>query len=72
MLSAVAKKIFGTKNARVLKAMRPTIARIAELEASMKAKSDEQLRHVTVELKQRLAKGETLDDVLPEAFAACR
>jgi len=72
MFSLVAKKIFGTKNARVLKGMRPTIARIAELEAGMKAKSDDQLRDVTVELKQRLAKGETLDDILPEAFAACR
>jgi len=72
MFSLVAKKIFGTKNARVLKGMRPTIARIAELEDGMKAKSDEQLRNVTVELKERLAKGETLDDILPEAFAACR
>ncbi|HEX2656794.1 MAG TPA: preprotein translocase subunit SecA, partial [Polyangia bacterium] len=72
MLSFVAKKIFGTKNARVIKAMRPTIAKIAALEEGLKAKTDEELRAITPALKARLAKGETLDDILPEAFAACR
>jgi preprotein translocase subunit SecA len=72
MLSLVAKKIFGTKNARVLKAMRPNIARIADLEAGLKAKSDDELRAVTPELKRRLDAGASLDDILPEAFATCR
>src|SRR5215217_5414850 len=72
MLSYVAKKIFGTKNARVIKAMRPTVARIAELEEGLKAESDEELRAHTPALKARLANGETLDDILPEAFAVCR
>jgi len=72
MLSYVAKKIFGTKNARVIKAMRPTVARIAALEEGLKAKSDDELRAITPALKARLANGETLDDILPEAFAVCR
>jgi len=72
MISYVAKKIFGTKNARVIKGMRPIVARIGELEAGLKEKSDDELRAVTPALKQRLANGESLDDILPEAFAACR
>ncbi len=72
MLSTIAKKIFGTKNARVLKSMRPMVARIGELEPGLKAKSDDELRAKTVEFRQRIANGETLDSVLPEAFAVCR
>ena len=72
MLSLVAKKIFGTKNARVLKGMRPIVAQIADLEAGLQAKSDDELRAITPALKQRLENGATLDEILPEAFAACR
>ena len=72
MLSFVGKKIFGTKNARVLKAMRPIVARIGELEAGLQAKSDAELQAVTPELRRRLDNGATLDDILPEAFATCR
>jgi preprotein translocase subunit SecA len=72
LLSTIAKKIFGTQNARILKSMRPTVARIGELEPGLKAKSDDELRAKTVEFKQRIANGETLDSVLPEAFAVCR
>jgi preprotein translocase subunit SecA len=72
LLSTIAKKIFGTKNARVLKGMRPIVARIGELEAGLKAKTDDELRGKTVEFKQRIANGESLDSVLPEAFAVCR
>jgi preprotein translocase subunit SecA len=72
MLSTVAKKIFGTKNARVLKSMRPLVARIADLEEGLKAKSDAELQAMTPELKRRLGSGATLDDILPEAFAVCR
>jgi preprotein translocase subunit SecA len=72
MFGNVAKKIFGTKNTRVLNAMRPNIARIAELEAGLQSKSDSELRAMTPELRRKLAAGATLDDVLPEAFAVCR
>ena len=69
MISFVAKKIFGTKNARVIKGMRPIVERINQLEPSMQAKSDADLREMTAEFRRRLEKGETLDDLLPEAFA---
>ncbi len=67
-----AKKIFGTKNARVLQAMRPTIARIAAFEAGLQPKSDADLRAMTGEFRRKLAAGATLEDILPEAFAVCR
>jgi preprotein translocase subunit SecA len=72
LLSTIAKKIFGTRNARVLKSMRPIVARIGELEDDLRSKSDDGLRAKTVEFKQRVANGESLDNVLPEAFAVCR
>jgi preprotein translocase subunit SecA len=72
MFSYVAKRIFGTKNARVIKSMRPIVARVGELEDGLMAKSDAELQAITPELKRRLAKGESLDSVLPEAFAVCR
>ena len=72
MLSTIAKKIFGTKNARVLKGMRPIVARIGELEPDLKDKTDDELRGKTALFKQRIANGESLESVLPEAFAVCR
>ena len=72
MISFVAKKIFGTKNARVLKGMRPIVERINQLEPAMQAKSDVELRAMTVDFRSRLENGATLDDLLPEAFAVCR
>jgi preprotein translocase subunit SecA len=66
------KKIFGTKNARVIKAMQPLVERIGSLEAGLKAKSDSELQAMTLEFRRRHDKGETLDDLLPEAFAVCR
>ena len=57
-------------NKRYLKKLQPQINKINELEPSFKALTDEQLKAKTVEFKERLAKGETLDDLLPEAFAA--
>jgi preprotein translocase subunit SecA len=72
MFSFVAKKIFGTKNARVIKAMRPNIVRIGELEAGLQAKSDVELQAMTPALRRRFDKGESLDALLPEAFAVCR
>jgi preprotein translocase subunit SecA len=72
LLSTIAKKVFGTKNARVLKSMRPNVARIAGLEADLLKKSDDQLRAKTAEFRQRIDNGESLDSLLPEAFAVCR
>src|SRR5215471_926594 len=72
MISYVAKKIFGTKNARVIKGMRPIVARIGELEPAMQGKSDAELAAMTPAFKQRLENGEPLEDILPEAFAVCR
>ena len=70
--SNLTKKIFGTQNERELKSIYPIVARINQLESQIKPLSDDQLRGKTVEFKERLAKGETLDDILPEAFAVVR
>ena len=65
-------KLFGTHSERELKLIMPTIDKIEALRPTMQALSDEQLRDKTKEYKQRLAAGETLDDLLPEAFATVR
>lgn len=65
-------KLFGTAHEREMKKLRPLVEKIASLEPSMQALSDAQLQAKTPEFKERLAKGETLDDILPEAFAALR
>ena len=72
MLSNLTKKIFGSRNDRLLKQYRKTVSKINALEESMQALDDEALKAKTAEFKERLAKGETLDDILPEAFAVCR
>src|SRR4051794_9124313 len=72
MISFVAKKIFGTKNARVIKGMRPLVARIGDLEAGVQTKSDAELQGMTAEFRRRIDKGAALDELLPEAFAVCR
>ena len=65
-------KIFGTPSQRELKSIYPIADKVDALEESYKTLTDAQLQAKTPELKQRLANGETLDDILPEAFAACR
>jgi preprotein translocase subunit SecA len=65
-------RIFGNSNERQIRRMRPIVARINEMEPAHQALSDEDLRARTAEFRQRIAEGATLDDVLPEAFAACR
>ena len=65
-------KLFGTHSERELKLIMPTIDKIEALRPTMQALSDEQLRDKTKEYKQRLAEGETLDDLLPEVFATVR
>lgn len=66
------KAIFGTKNDREVKRMRKTVAKINALEPEYEKLSDEELRGKTEEFKKRLANGETLDDILVEAFAVVR
>ena len=65
-------KVFGTRSDREVKALTPIVNKIESLEEEYKALSDAQLQAKTPEFKQRLANGETLDDILPEAFATCR
>ena len=68
----IINKLFGTHSERELKLIAPTIDKIEALRPTMQALSDEELRDKTKEYKQRLAAGETLDDLLPEAFATVR
>ncbi len=65
-------KLFGTRSQRELKKIQPMVDQILALEDSYKALSEEELRGKTAQFKQRLAEGETLDDLLPEAFATVR
>lgn len=72
MLSSVFKKVFGTRNERVLKKMRKSVVAINALEQSVKQLQDEDFPKKTLELKQRFTNGETLEQLLPEAFALVR
>ena len=72
MLKTLAMKIFGSSHEREMKKLQPLVNQVNELEKSVKALSDDKLRAKTPELKERLKKGEGLEDILPEAFAVCR
>ncbi len=72
MLGKLFKNIVGSKNERELRKLAPTATRINELEPQFKGLSDTQLRGKTGEFKERIAKGESLDDILPETYAAVR
>ncbi len=72
MFASLAKKLFGSKNDRELKKIDPIVRAINELEPSIKALTDEQMLSKTDEFRNRLANGETEDDLLPEAFALVR
>ncbi|MBB5193210.1 preprotein translocase subunit SecA [Silvimonas terrae] len=72
MISNLLKKVFGSRNDRLLKQYGGVVAKINALEPATQALSDEQLRAKTQEFRERVAKGESLDDLLPEAFAVCR
>ena len=65
-------KLFGSRNDRLLKQYRKTVSRITAMEPQYEQLSDEQLKAKTQEFKERVAKGESLDDILPEAFAVVR
>ncbi|MFK7745058.1 MAG: preprotein translocase subunit SecA [Roseobacter sp.] len=71
-IGTIAKKVFGTPNDRKIKATRPLIAQINALEPEFQALSDEGIKDKTEELRKRALDGESLDDLLPEAFANCR
>ena len=71
-VGVVLKSVFGSKNDRTIKALLPLVSRVNALEPATEALSDAQLSAKTAEFRKRLAAGETLDDLLPEAFAACR
>ena len=66
------KKLFGTSSEKELRAIKPIVDKIEALDGEYSKLTDEQLRAKTAEFKQRVADGESLDDILPEAFAACR
>jgi preprotein translocase subunit SecA len=72
MFGQVLKKVFGSKNDRELKRMGKLVAQVNGFEAAISALDDAALRGKTEEFKQRLAQGQTLDDLLPEAFAVVR
>ncbi len=72
MLDTLLAKLFGTKHDREIKRMRPLVEKINGLAPQIEALSDAELQAKTPRFRQRLAAGETLDDLLPEAFAVCR
>src|SRR5437867_1671765 len=72
MLDTLLAKVVGTQNERELKRLRPIVAEVNAFEPTIKAMADEQLRKKTAEFRERFANGETLDDLLPEAFAVVR
>ena len=72
MLPKLLTQIFGSRNERLLKTYRKDVELINALEPQFEGLSDDQLRAKTEEFKQRIANGETVDDILPEAFAVCR
>ena len=72
MISTLLRKVIGSKNERELKRMWPVVAKINGLEPQMQTLSDDALRAKTAEFKERHSRGESLDALLPEAFAVCR
>ena len=72
MINSLLTRVFGSRNERQLRQLNRIVAKVNALEPAMEALSDAELQAKTPELKQRIAGGETLDQVLPEAFAVCR
>src|SRR3989344_3897642 len=69
---SIFKKLFGHSNQKYIKNLKPIVQKINSFELETQKLSDEQLKEKTKEFKDRLQKGETLDDILPEAFALVR
>ena len=72
ILLGLIKKIFGDYSGKEIRRLKPRLEKTLSYEEAYKALSDAELQHKTVEFKERLQNGETLDDLLPEAFATCR
>ena len=72
MINSLLTRVFGSRNERQLRQLNRIVAKINALEPELQALSDDQLKAKTPELRERVAAGETLDKVLPEAFAVCR
>ncbi len=72
MLGGLLKKVIGTENDRELKRLRPLVVSVNEHEAEMRVKADDELKAMTGAFRERLDRGATLDDILPEAFAVVR
>ena len=72
MIDTILSKIFGTQHEREIKKIMPLVAAINALEPAMESLSDNELAAKTLEFKERVAEGASLDDILPEAFAVCR
>jgi preprotein translocase subunit SecA len=72
MLSKLSRKIFGSRNDRIIKDLNQRVNKINQFETDIKGLDDEQLTQKTVEFRQRIEAGETLDQLLEEAFAVCR
>ena len=72
MISNLFTKLFGSRNDRTIKNLRKTVALINALETQLEALSDEDLRAKTAEFRERYDNGQSLDDILPEAFAVVR
>ncbi|MBT4195255.1 MAG: preprotein translocase subunit SecA, partial [Gammaproteobacteria bacterium] len=72
MLSKTFRKIFGSRNDRIIKILRKSVNQINALEADIQTLSDEQIAQKTTDFKERYQQGETLEQLLPEAFAVCR
>ena len=72
MLNSLLTRIFGSRNERLLRQFQKNIDRINSYEPEMEKLSDDALRGKTEEFKARVEKGESLDQILPEAFAVCR
>ena len=71
-IKSVVGKVFGTRSDRELRKLAPMVKKVGELEAGMKARSDAELKALTPDFKQRIENGESLDSILPEAFALVR
>src|SRR3954465_7768720 len=72
MIQSLLAKVVGTQNERELKRLRPIVGQVNALEAAIKPLSDDALRAKTEEFRQRFGQGESLDDLMPEAFAVVR
>ena len=72
MLNSLLTRVFGSRNERLLRQLERSVTRVNALEADMEKLSDDELKAKTPEFKQRIANGEALDKLLPEAFAVCR